>query len=112
MPLEQSEAFILRTFHVGDQDKIVVFFAKNKGIEVYMCGEMAAVAHHIPLLLGLGLDELSMNPQSIPPIKRVIRSLSLTDAQDFMREVLNKKTASGVFGVLREAYGDIMENKY
>ena len=32
MPLEQSEAFILRTFHVGDQDKIVVFFAKNKGI--------------------------------------------------------------------------------
>ena len=32
MPLEQSEAFILRTFHVGEQDKIVVFFSKNKGI--------------------------------------------------------------------------------
>ena len=32
MALEQSEAFILRTFHVGEQDKIVVFLAKNKGI--------------------------------------------------------------------------------
>lgn len=32
MSLEQSEAFVLRAFHVGEQDKIVVFFAKNKGI--------------------------------------------------------------------------------
>jgi len=32
MALEQTEAFILRTFHVGEQDKIVIFFAKNKGI--------------------------------------------------------------------------------
>ncbi len=86
--------------------------AKDKGIEVFMCGEMAAVAHHIPLLLGLGLDELSMNPQSIPRIKRVIRSLSLSDAQAFMQEILNKKTARGVFDVLREAYGDIFENRY
>lgn len=32
MPLEQSEAFILRTFNVGEQDKIVVFFSRDKGI--------------------------------------------------------------------------------
>jgi DNA repair protein RecO (recombination protein O) len=32
MPLEQSEGFILRTFNVGEQDKFVVFFSKNKGI--------------------------------------------------------------------------------
>lgn len=32
MPLEQSEGFILRTFNVGDLDKIVVFFSRNKGI--------------------------------------------------------------------------------
>ena len=92
--------------------KQVADVAQNKGIEVFMCGEMAAVAHHIPLLLGLGLDELSMNPQSIPHIKRTIRSLSLSDAQAFMQEVLNKKTARGVFGVLKEAYGDILENRY
>jgi phosphotransferase system enzyme I (PtsI) len=92
--------------------KRVADVAKDKGIKVFMCGEMAAVAHHIPLLLGLGLDELSMNPQSIPHIKGVIRSLSLSDAQAFMQEVLNMKTARGVFGVLKEAYGDILENRY
>jgi phosphotransferase system enzyme I (PtsI) len=92
--------------------KRVADVAKDKGIKVFMCGEMAAAAHHIPLLLGLGLDELSMNPQSIPHIKGVIRSLSLSDAQAFMQEVLNMKTARGVFGVLKEAYGDILENRY
>ena len=92
--------------------KQVADVAKNKGIEVFMCGEMAAVAHHIPLLLSLGLDELSMNPQSIPHIKRVIRSLSLSDAQTFMQEVLTQRTARGVFEVLKEAYGDILDNRY
>jgi len=92
--------------------KQVADVAKNKGIEVFMCGEMAAAAHHIPLLLSLGLDELSMNPQSIPHIKSVIRSLNLSDAQTFMQEVLTKRTARGVFEVLKEAYGEILDSRY
>ena len=92
--------------------KQVADVAKDKGIEVFMCGEMAAVAHHIPLLLGLGLDELSMNPQSIPQVKQVIRSLSLGDARIFVQEVLKKKTARGVFGLVKDTYGDILENQY
>ena len=32
MPLEQSEAIVLRTFNVGEQDKIVVFFTQDKGV--------------------------------------------------------------------------------
>jgi phosphotransferase system enzyme I (PtsI) len=85
--------------------------AKDKGIKVYMCGEMAGTAHHIPLLLGLGMDELSMNPQSIPHIKLVIRSLSLGEARSFLQEALKMRTARGVFGLLREAYGDILADR-
>ncbi|UCD78833.1 MAG: phosphoenolpyruvate--protein phosphotransferase [Desulfobacterales bacterium] len=85
--------------------------AKDKGIKVYICGEMAATAHHIPLLLGLGMDELSMNPQSIPHIKRIIRSLHLGDARLFLQEALKKRTARGVFGLVREAYGDILADR-
>ena len=92
--------------------KQVTDVAKDKGIEVFMCGEMAAAAHHIPLLLGLGLDELSMNPQSIPEIKRVIRTLNIRDAQDFVQQALKKKTARGVFGLVKEAFGDILDNRY
>jgi len=55
MPLEQSEAFILRTFHVGEQDKIVVFLAKNKGI----VKGIAKGARKFGNRFGSGLEPLS-----------------------------------------------------
>ncbi len=91
--------------------KQVADVAKDKGIGVFMCGEMAAAAHNIPLLIGLGMEELSMNPQSIPHIKRVIRSLNLSDAKTFAQEALKNKTAGGVFRLIREAYGDILADQ-
>jgi phosphotransferase system enzyme I (PtsI) len=88
--------------------KKVADVSGEKGIEVFMCGEMAAATHTIPLLLGLGMDELSMNPQSIPRAKRILRSLSLSDAQALARQALQKKTARGVLKIIQSAYGDII----
>jgi phosphotransferase system enzyme I (PtsI) len=88
--------------------KKVADVSREKGIEVFMCGEMAATAQHIPLLLGMGIDELSMNPQSMPRTKRVIRSLSVSDARSFVQEALKKKTARGVFEMIQDTYGDMI----
>jgi DNA repair protein RecO (recombination protein O) len=55
MPLEQSEAYILRTFNLGEQDKIVVFFAKNKGI----VKGIAKGARKFGNRFGSGLEPLS-----------------------------------------------------
>jgi phosphotransferase system enzyme I (PtsI) len=88
--------------------KQVADVSKDNGIGLFMCGEMAATPHHIPLLLGMGLDELSMNPQSIPQIKRVIRSLDVGDARSFVREAMKKKTARGVFELSKDAFGDTL----
>ncbi|MGW8304004.1 MAG: phosphoenolpyruvate--protein phosphotransferase, partial [Desulfobacterales bacterium] len=73
--------------------KHVADVARQKDIKIFMCGEMAGTPHHIPLLLGIGMDELSMNPQVIPDIKRVIRSLNVADTRTFMKEVLKQTTA-------------------
>jgi len=88
--------------------KRVADVSREKGIEVFMCGEMAATARHIPLLLGMGMDELSMNPQSIPRAKRVIRTLNVSDAQAFVREAMKKKTARGIFEMTQDIYGDMI----
>jgi phosphotransferase system enzyme I (PtsI) len=88
--------------------KRVADVSREKGIEVFMCGEMAATARHIPLLLGMGMDELSMNPQSIPRAKRVIRTLSVSDARLFVQEALKKKTARDIFEMIQATYGDII----
>ena len=88
--------------------KKVADVAREKEIEVFMCGEMAATSHHIPLLLGMGMDELSMNPQSIPIAKRIIRALSVSDTQLLLREAMQKKTAGGVFKLIQSSYGDVI----
>jgi phosphoenolpyruvate-protein phosphotransferase (PTS system enzyme I) len=84
--------------------------AKANRIPVHMCGEMAGRPLHVPLLLGLGLDELSMNPQSIPLVKRMIRSISLADARKLVKKVLNLRSAREVFEVLRDSFGELAAN--
>jgi phosphotransferase system enzyme I (PtsI) len=85
--------------------------AREKEIKVFMCGEMAGTPHHIPLLLGIGMDELSMNPQTIPDIKRVIRSLNVADTRSFMKDVLKQKTARSTFELIKEVYGSILSEQ-
>ncbi len=83
--------------------------AGEKGKKVAMCGEMAANPMHIPILLGLGIDELSMSPQSIPAVKRMIRSLNLSDCQQFLTEVLNQKTVREITGLVHDTYGIVVK---
>jgi len=85
--------------------------AREKEIKIFMCGEMAGTPHHIPLLLGIGMDELSMNPQSIPDIKRVIRSLNVGDARSFVREALKQTTARSMFELIKDTYGNILSEQ-
>jgi len=80
----------------------VVDAGKNAGIPVSLCGEMAGDPLCVPILLGLGIGELSMNARVIPLIKKLIRSISLKEAQkDF-------ETVTGL-GTAREVRAYILE---
>ena len=84
--------------------------AKDSGITVGMCGEMANQPLYTPLLLGMGLHELSMNPQTIPVVKRMIRSIRIADTHAIVKEALKQPTARKVLAVLRGAYGELVTN--
>jgi phosphoenolpyruvate-protein phosphotransferase (PTS system enzyme I) len=66
------------------------------GIPVAMCGEMAGEPLYIPILLGMGLDELSMNPVSIPQVKRIIRMASYKRSKEFVKKVFSLNTTEEV----------------
>lgn len=85
--------------------------AKDAGIPLSICGEMAGQPINIPILLGLGIQEMSMNPRSIPLIKQAIRELSVQETQDFINQALAQPTAADVRRVLEDAYGDRLSNK-
>jgi phosphotransferase system enzyme I (PtsI) len=88
--------------------KQVADVARQKGIKVFMCGEMAGTPHHIPILVGMGIDELSMNPQSIPVVKRVIRSIKLADTRKLVEDALKQTTAKNVFELIRDTFGETL----
>ena len=78
----------------------VVQAAKGAGKWVGMCGEMASDPLCTLVLLGFGLDDLSMGPFFIPVIKRIIRSVSYAAARNIARDVLEMATVKEVKGYL------------
>jgi phosphoenolpyruvate-protein phosphotransferase (PTS system enzyme I) len=69
-------------------------------ITVSMCGEMAGDVRAVPLLLGLGLDGLSMNALAIPRVKQVLRLASSRTWRDLARHALSFATAAEVSGFM------------
>ena len=88
--------------------KNIVDCGHKSNVWVGMCGEMAGDPLYTILLLGLGLDELSMSPTVIPEIKKVIRSISLKEARIVTREALTLSTGHEVEMLLRKKLKKIM----
>jgi len=63
------------------------------GICVAMCGEMAGDPANVPILVGLGIDELSMNALSIPMVKKLIRSVSVEECLELTRRAFQMQDA-------------------
>ncbi|MBS4062479.1 MAG: phosphoenolpyruvate--protein phosphotransferase [Bacteroidetes bacterium] len=76
--------------------KQVIDHGHNAGIWVGMCGEMAGEPIAIPILLGLGLDEFSMNPMAIPRAKAIIRQWDTRQAASLAEQALQCETPEDV----------------
>ncbi len=80
----------------------VIAAGEAEGTEVAMCGEMAADPLMVPLLIGLGLRQFSMNPQAVPVIRNLIRQLSYRETVAMAREARSLVTAREVEEYLLE----------
>src|SRR4026209_186564 len=76
--------------------KMIAEAAHANNIWVGVCGEMAGDVALIPLLLGLGMDELSAAATLVPRVKRAVQSLAIPECQELVEEVLKLNTPSEV----------------
>ena len=83
--------------------KKVIDAAHAEGKWVSMCGEMASNPLATPLLMGMGLDEFSMNSSSILHIRSLINQLNTRKLQPLIHKALNAATADEVEGYIRQA---------
>lgn len=99
-------AYLFQGFHpaVLKLIKQTIDAAHNNGIWAGLCGEMAADPLATPMLVGMGVDELSTSAMAIPEIKKIIRSIEFEDAKKHAQEVLKLSTIEDVKKFLTEDY--------
>jgi len=91
-------AYMYQPFHPAILRLIhqVVEVGRKADISVALCGEMAGDPLCAPILLGLGIDELSLNATRIPIIKKIIRTLSFQESKKDLEKIFHLETATQV----------------
>jgi phosphoenolpyruvate-protein phosphotransferase len=80
--------------------------AAAAGRSIAVCGEVAGDRTAVPLLIGLGVRELSMNPAAIPSAKQAVRATAASAAKRLAREALELESAAAVRELLAAADRD------
>ncbi|HEX2853821.1 MAG TPA: phosphoenolpyruvate--protein phosphotransferase [Opitutaceae bacterium] len=95
---EPTHPAVIRTLkHIVDE-------ARKQNIPVSVCGEMAGDPVFAPLLLGLGVDCLSMTPTWIPSVKYIIRAMTMADARALAADALTMSSPREIFAMCEEFY--------
>lgn len=79
---------------------------------VGVCGEMAGDLTLVPLLLGLGIDELSVSATLVPRVKRAVQSVTISECEQLVAEALALDTAAAILAlctqIAQNRYGDLL----
>jgi phosphotransferase system enzyme I (PtsI) len=84
--------------------KHIVDEAHRADIQVAVCGEMAGDPVFAALLLGLGVDELSMSPTLLPAVKYLVRAMNLGDAKQLVEEAMTLDNPKQIYAKFDEFY--------
>jgi len=76
--------------------------AIDAGIQVSLCGELASREQAVPLLLGLGIRQLSMHGNAVPRVKRAIRAVTLAQCEAVAQSALSASSADAVRAILKD----------
>ncbi len=82
--------------------------ARKKNIDLIMCGEMAGDPFNLPVLVGMGLTDFSMNSVSIPAVKRLIRNLDTAKAKKTVKKIMALDSVQEITETILHDYKDIL----
>jgi phosphotransferase system enzyme I (PtsI) len=91
--------------------QMTVLAAHDNGIPVTVCGEMAGNKDMTPFFIGLGVDELSMNPTLLPDVMEWITRINSVDARRFVSRIMRLTTSDKISRALKEANDYIKKQK-
>jgi phosphotransferase system enzyme I (PtsI) len=84
--------------------------ANSAGIPLSICGAMASDLHALPLLVGLGLRKLSMEPATIRTVKAALRRLDADTCRALVTRALHAESATEVRAMVHEATESLLSD--
>ncbi|MCY7374950.1 MAG: phosphoenolpyruvate--protein phosphotransferase [Pyrinomonadaceae bacterium] len=84
--------------------KMVLQAAERRKIPAVVCGEMAGSPVYVPILLGLGANELSMNVHSMPRVRQIVSKIALEETRELVKKLEICRTADEVEIAAAEFY--------
>lgn len=106
MAVDRAEPSVASLYRAGDPSilrliQMVIDAGRVEGIPVTVCGQMSSDPKFIPLLLGLGIRNVSVTPSYVPEVKDVVRNFSIDDAEQIAKHALSLDVARDVENFLR-----------
>jgi phosphotransferase system enzyme I (PtsI) len=103
---DRSDPSVANLYRSGDPSilrliRMVLEAGRKRTIPVTVCGQMSSDPKFIPLLIGMGLRQLSVTPHAIPELKEIIRSITLPQAEEIAAHAESLEIARDVESYLR-----------
>lgn len=92
--------------------KMIIDAGRNGGIGVSVCGEVAGDPVMVPLLVGLGVESLSMSPSLLPNVKYVVQNMDMAEARAIAKMALETTDGSLILERLLDFYTSRMDQLY
>lgn len=118
LAVDRADQEVAGLYRSGDPSiirliKMVIDAGKNNNIPVSVCGQMSSDPMFIPLLVGLGMRQLSVTPHAIPELKEVIRNLTIERAVGIAERASSLEVARDVenylWGELKKLCPELMQ---
>jgi phosphotransferase system enzyme I (PtsI) len=106
LAVDRADPAVANLYRSGDPSilrmiRSVIAAARKHQISVSVCGQMSSDPIFVPLLIGMGLRQLSVTPHAIPELKEVIRSLTIAKAERIASRAESFEVARDVESFLR-----------
>jgi phosphoenolpyruvate-protein phosphotransferase (PTS system enzyme I) len=116
LAVDRAEPSVASLYRAGDPSilrliQMVVDAGQIEDIPVTVCGQMSSDPKFVPLLLGLGIRNVSVTPISIPEVKDVVRNFSIKDAEELTKHALSLDIARDVENYLRAELNRLCPNR-
>lgn len=112
LAVDRSDPEVANLYRPGDPSilrliKAVVDAGREHDVPVTVCGQMSSDPKFIPLLVGMGLRQISVTPHAIPELKDVIRNITIAGAEQVAKYVMGMEVARDIENFLR---GELKKN--